>query len=197
MSRLKGKRPWRGLLAGMLLLGLLAAPAAHAHTRVTVGPYDIVVGWVTEPPIVGERNALLVEIWQDGAPVEGAEASLGAVILYGGRTFQANLNPMPGRPGQYAAELVPTVRGQYSVQLTGSLGELSVDETLEPEEVFPADRLQFPEAQPDARELQQRLESSVAALESQVRTARLLAIGGLALGLAGFGLAFAGWRRGR
>ena len=141
-----------------------------------------------------ERNALFFEITEDGAPVTGAEAGLRAVIQYGGRTFQANLNPVAERPGEYTAELVPTIRGQYSVQLTGSLGDLAVDETIEPEEVFPADRLQFPEPQPDARALQQELRDSVAALEAQLRTARLLAIGGLVLGLAGLGVGAAGWR---
>ncbi|MCA9968731.1 MAG: hypothetical protein KC425_00875 [Anaerolineales bacterium] len=185
---------WKRALALAGLLLLLAVPAARAHTRVTVGPYAIVVGWVTEPPIVGERNALFFEITEDGAPVTGAEAGLRAVIQYGGRTFQANLNPVAERPGEYTAELVPTIRGQYSVQLTGSLGDLAVDETIEPEEVFPADRLQFPEPQPDARALQQELRDSVAALEAQLRTARLLAIGGLVLGLAGLGVGAAGWR---
>ena len=71
----------------MLLLGATAvflaavgliqtAQTALAHTRVEVGPYVIVIGWLQEPPIVGERNALTIEITENEQPVTDAEATL-------------------------------------------------------------------------------------------------------------------------
>jgi hypothetical protein len=154
------------------------SPAAHAHTRVEVGPYALIVGWVSEPPIVGERNALYIEILENEQPLTGAEATLDGELQYGDRTFRVNLNPT-SEPGIYHAELFPTVRGQYALRLFGTLGETDVDETIEPEEVFAASRLHFPEPQPDPRDLQQE----IAQLQSDLQTARALAIGGLLVGV--------------
>lgn len=175
-----------------LTLGALVTPArpALAHTRVEIGPYTVVVGWLHEPPIVGERNAFAIEIMQAGAPVEGAEAGLDMEVLYGGRTYRANLSPAT-TSGSYTADIFPTVRGQYEVRLFGTLGDIVIDETVEPEEVFAADRLQFPEAQPDPRDLQAQLDT----LQGQVKTSRWLALGGLIVGLIGVGLAGFNLRR--
>ena len=174
-------------MALLLLLGGLWQTAA-AHAGAEIGPYTVILGWVEEPPLVGERNALFLEILEADAPVTGAEASLSLTVLDGGRTFSSNLNPGPDHPGHYTAEIFPTVRGQYEVELTGTLGETTFDHVLEPEEVFSAARLQFPEAQPDTLTLQDEMEATIADLQSQLQTARLLAIGGLLLGVAGVGL---------
>ncbi len=151
-----------------------------AHTRVEVGPYAIVVGWLVEPPVIGERNAVTIEVHEGDVPVAGVEAALDAEFMYGGQVFRANLNPT-NTPGLYTAEIFPTVRGQYALRLFGSIGDLEIDEVLEPEEVFPASRIQFPEAQPEPRELQQQ----IVMLEAEVQAARTLAMIGLGVGVIG------------
>jgi hypothetical protein len=173
-----------GVLATAVILAAILVQPASAHTRIEVGPYAIVVGWLVEPAIVGERNALTVEITEDEAPVEGAEATLDVELVYGGQQFRVNLNPTE-EAGLYTAELFPTVRGQYAVRLFGSLGDLAIDETIEPEEVFDASRIQFPEPQPDPRELQRE----ITALESALQSARTLATIGIGVGAAGILLA--------
>lgn len=154
--------------------------SAKAHTRVEVGPYAIVVGWLVEPPVIGERNAVIVEVHEDEMPVAGVEATLDTEFLYGGQVFRANLNPTE-TPGLYTAEIFPTVRGQYEVRLFGSINDFAIDEVLQPEEVFPASRIQFPEAQPEPRDLQQQ----IMMLEAEVRSSRLLAMVGLATAALG------------
>lgn len=182
-------------LAAFSLMAVIV-PSALAHSRVEIGPYAVVVGWLQEPPIVGERNALVIEISENEAPVEGVEATLDAELLYGGRSFRTNLNPTV-TPGLYTAEIFPTVRGQYAVHLFGAIGDVEVDEIVEPEEVFPASRIQFPQAQPDPGELQKEFQADVAELESQLGTARLLAVAGVVTGLLGTGLAAFGLLRRR
>jgi hypothetical protein len=150
-----------------------------AHSQVQVGPYVLIIGWLEEPVIAGERNAIVLEVTENEAPVVGVESALQLTILYGGRTFIANLRPA-GQPGRYTAEILPTVRGQYTVQLSGKIGETVVDERLEPEEVLSPQVLQFPESPPDLSELEQTIQS----LASQLRTAQLLALVGVGLGLA-------------
>jgi hypothetical protein len=182
------RHPYRIIVPAGLLLALLLAlvstQAALAHARIEVGPYVIIIGWRSEPPIVGERNALLFEISEDGQPVEGVEATLNVVVSYAGRTFTGNLNPT-ATPGQYTVEIFPTVRGQYQVLLSGAVGETAVDVTGEPEEVLPAAALQFPEALPDTLAMQETLDE----LTGQLRTTRLLSISGLVGALLGLGAA--------
>lgn len=166
------------LLAAILLT--INAATTLAHTRVEVGPYAIVVGWLVEPPIVGERNALVVEISEDEVPVADAESDLRAELVYGAQTFRTNLNPTD-EPGVYTATVFPTVRGQYAVRLFGTLGDMEIDETIEPEEVFSADRIQFPEPLPDTREL----ERQIITLEDELQTTRTFSTIALGIGLLG------------
>jgi hypothetical protein len=161
-----------------------------AHTRVEVGPYAIVVGWLQEPPIVGERNALTIEITEDEQPVSGAEATLDIEVLYAGRTWRVNMNPTT-TPGLYTATLFPTVRGIYTIRLFGTLGSTDVDVEIDPEEVLPASNLQFPEALPDTIALQEQVNQ----LQTELQAARTWAFVGSGAGLLGIGLGLVGLLR--
>lgn len=194
MVQILSSRNWRKARATAvtltILLLTLTSQLVRAHTRVEIGPYAVVVGWEVEPPVVGERNNLTIEITQGEEPFSGAEAGLDVELLYGGSSFRTNLNPTE-TPGFYTAAIFPTVRGQYAVRLFGTLGETAVDEIIEPEEVFSAARIQFPEAAPEPRDLQQRINT----LETNLNTARTLAIGGLGMGLLGTILALLAFQR--
>ncbi len=177
------RRGLRGQLATVLalfLMSLLPVLSLMAHTRVEVGPYAIVVGWEVEPPVVGERNAVTIEVTEDEQPVVGAESGLDLEFLYGGRAFRANINPTE-TAGLYTAEIFPTVRGQYSVRLFGEIEGVEIDEVLDPEEVFAASRIQFPEAEPEPRELQQQIDT----LNSELASARTMAFVGIGVAVLG------------
>jgi hypothetical protein len=163
---------------------------AYAHSRVEVGPYAIVVGWLQEPPIVGERNALTLEITEDEAPVMGAEATLDVEVLYAGRTWRVNMNPTE-TPGLYTATLFPTVRGVYTTRLFGSLGSTDVDVEIDPEEVLPASNLQFPQPLPDPIGLQEQVDQ----LQAELQAARTWSYVGSGAGLAGILLGLVGLLR--
>lgn len=164
-----------------------SADTVLAHTRVEVGPYAFVIGWLQEPPIVGERNALTIEITEDEQPVSGAEATLDVEVLYAGRTWRVNMNPTE-TPGLYTAVLFPTVRGTYTTRIFGTLADTDIDVELDPEEVLPASNLQFPEPLPDTIALQEQVEQLQAELES-ARTWSFIGVGvgglGILLGIAG------------
>ncbi|WP_420627659.1 hypothetical protein [Candidatus Leptofilum sp.] len=165
---------------------------ALAHTRIEVGPYAIVVGWLQEPPIVGERNAITIEVTEDEQPVAGAEATLDVEVLYAGRTWRANMNPTE-TPGLYTATLFPTVRGVYTTRLFGTLGSTEVDVEVDPEEVLPASNLQFPQPLPDSIALQEQ----VAQLEAELQTVRTWSFVGSGAGLVGILLGLIGLLRRR
>jgi hypothetical protein len=177
------------VLLAVMLAGCFYFPV-RAHSRVEVGPYAIILGWEAEPVIVGERNALIIEVFEGERPVEGLEGTLEIQVLYAGRTFLGDLTP-GGAPGRYRAEIFPTVRGQYEVRLTGTVEDMAVDEVLEPEEVLSAGVLQFPENQPDPIEQQ----AALASLQARVQTTSTLALAGVILGLGGLGLAVFSLRR--
>lgn len=175
------------LLAITTLLFLLLGGAvgsftrpALAHERSEVGPYVVITGWEIEPVIVGERNAIVMEITEGGRPAIGLETGLKLQVSYGGRTFLGNLEPT-GEPGHYHMPILPTVRGQYEVLLTGSVAGVDINGVIEPEEVLPASALQFPEAPPDNVTLAERL----GGLADEIQTVQKLAIAGIALGLIG------------
>ena len=181
------------LLLALLLIGV-NQKIARAHERVEIGPYVIVVGWVNEPAIVGERNALFLEVTENDEPVTGVEATLDAELLYGGRTFRSNLTPSL-TPAQYTVEFIPTVRGQYDVRLFGSIEDTDLDEVVAPEEVFSADRIQFPEPEPSVRELQRETQQQIDELEARLQTAQVVAYIGVGAGLVGIALAVWSLRR--
>lgn len=166
------------------------AQATPAHERVEVGDYVLIVGWENEPVIVGERNAMLIEVTLDGEPVTGLEGTLDAEVHYAGRELLGNLL-LGDEPGVYLVEVFPTVRGQYELRLLGSIGDEEVDLFVEPEEVLPAAVLQFPEALPDTRDLQSQIEE----LQTQLTTAYALAAVGIGLGAVGITLSIITMRR--
>jgi hypothetical protein len=122
--------------------------AVLAHETITVGDYEIELGWLNEPPVAGQQNAIAVNVSNtsggEAQPVEDI-SSLTVTISYGGQSKTLTLEPLgEDTPGQFVAPILPTVPGQYTVTFSGQLGDTPVDAQVEPEEVASADTLQFP-----------------------------------------------------
>lgn len=144
-------------LAGFL--SFASSPAA-AHEHVTVGEYELTVGWRAEPAVAGSLNGLELGILNGtGAPVLGAETTLQAVLASGTASVTKDLDPQFGRPGWYTFDVIPTRAGNYSVRLMGTLGTTSVDVVVALDKVRPASDVAFPAADPTASELQARLDT--------------------------------------
>jgi hypothetical protein len=117
-----------------------------AHGSITVGDYTIEIGWLNEPPIVGQQNAIVVNVStiSDEQPVEDVSA-LTVTISYGGQEKPLSLQPLSeDTPGQFIAPIIPTVAGEYMITLGGQLGDTTIEGEVHPEEVASADILQFP-----------------------------------------------------
>ena len=117
-----------------------------AHESITVGDYTLELGWLSEPPIVGQQNAIVVNVstTSDGQPVEDV-SSLTVTISYGGQQKTLTLQPLgEDTPGHFVAPILPTVPGEYTVILGGTLGATAVEAETHVEEVQPANTLQFP-----------------------------------------------------
>jgi len=195
-----------GLAIGVGLLCISPAPV-FAHETITVGEYAIEYGWQNEPPVAGQPNALFFHIakgaaghpeeatpaaGQDaaedsaGEPASAVEVSgLTVSIVYGDQTKNLTLQPLGEEaPGAYIVPLTPTIPGIYTVRLGGQLGGAPVSVEVQPEEVHPADAVQFPlaEGNPDAA-------------PEPFGLAGWLGLAGIVLGLAGIGLGLAALRK--
>ncbi len=182
-------------LAGLpLLVAILALASgpAFAHDHQMVGPYEVSVGWTTEPPVVDEINGLylLIELVVDAqndttTPVEGAHLDLSATLIQGTASRVFALQPVSGSPGEYTFSVIPTKPAAYSVRLTGSINGTAVNLTAEIEEPAARDGVGFPDASPSSPELQAQLELSEAAARTlSARVTALEAGGGSSPALA-------------
>jgi hypothetical protein len=180
------------LIFGVLVLGLFAAlvnfQPALAHTPVSDGTYTIEVGWTDEPPVVGQRNAVVINV-SDSANADAViDISMLVVeVSYGGQTKTLTLQPLSeDSKNQYVAPILPSVAGKYTIKLSGMLGKTTISNSVEPEEVQGADVLTFPN--PSANGASQNKSLSLGTW---------LAIAALIVGLAGLVLGFLAFQKSR
>jgi len=150
---------------------LVAAPTASAHTHVHVGAYELTIGWGVEPTYVGVPNLVELSITDEaGDPVTDLEpGDITVVVSTAGASTEAlPLEPqfvvgVFGTPGQYGADLLPTVPGDYTFQFAGSLKGETVDVTVASGEdtfspVQASTDVEFPVKVPTMAEVAERLE---------------------------------------
>ncbi|HTP02596.1 MAG TPA: hypothetical protein VMJ64_14570 [Anaerolineales bacterium] len=156
---------------------------ALAHTTVHVGDYDVEVGWVDEPPVVGQRNDIVVNVSNTkSADSEVDVSKLTVDVTYGGQTKTLTLQPLSeDSMNQYIAPILPMVAGQYTVQLRGQLDTTDISQDIQPEEVVTSDTLAFPAATPAAQQSDSLGWSAWLSIISLVFALAALALGFLAL----------------
>ena len=161
---------------------------ASAHTTVTNGPYNVEIGWLDEPPIVGQMNAIVMNLSSsDGksTPVTESISGLTLTVSYGGQNKVLTLQPLgEDTPGQYVAPILPAVAGLYTVDVAGKLGTTDVKVEVQPEEVQSPDSVQFPVI-------------TAASTGNSFGLTGWLALAGLVIALAALVLALLGLRKSR
>jgi hypothetical protein len=174
------------LPAGLLVLFALGLnfQSASAHEGITVGDYEIVYGWVNEPPTAGQLNGVEISVndtssGEEQPAGEQVVQSLVVELTYGGETRTLTLDPVFDTPGSFAATVIPSIPGLYSLKFSGTLGDASVDTEVELEEVQPADAVQFPQGA-STEPVQQNV--AVGTADWVIWLSLLLGILGVALG---------------
>ncbi len=180
-------------VAALFVTGPVAGSAsAHGHRE--VGEHEWTVGWSDEPAFVGFKNGvqLFLSHGPDGPPVVGAEKDLKVVVSIGDReTDPLELRTVFDSPGEYRADLIPTVPGDYTFRFAGKLDGESVDESFtgskdDFSEIEGTSDITFPKAAPSNAELAERLEaveSTAKNAEDAVMLPRALGIIALVVGL--------------
>ena len=132
-----------------LLFSVGVVSEAFAHTTVEVEPYQIEVGWGTEPPVVGFRNDFVFQISEPGdnpglkVGVKNAFKNLEVTAKFGGVTKVLDIGSDP-RPGHYLSHVIPTKTGSYSIQIKGDINGVPIDEEITVEDVESTAVLDFP-----------------------------------------------------
>jgi len=171
--------------------GILSTPAA-AHESRTVGPYTFIVGWVSEPAVVGQSNGLDLTVTEtDGdKPVEGLEKTVKAEVITGGgaKTRTLELTPDGDVPGHYTSGFVPTRVGDYTFHISGTVETTKVDEKFEsgPNRFDPVTDivgLEFPDQVPSTGDLAKQLADANTKLTIAMAIAALALIVSVASGV--------------
>lgn len=175
-------------LALVLSFQLATTTVAEAHERRTVGPYQLVVGFLSEPAFAGDVNGVDLTITDTRTTpaknVEGVEKTLTVEIFAGGLTtsIKPELAARFGQPGKYVAYFMPTRAGSYRFVFRGKIESQDVNETFESgpgrfnDAQDPA-AIQYPTKVPEAATLADRLDS----IDRQLGTIQLIALAAVVL----------------
>jgi hypothetical protein len=152
-----------------LALALLVVPTASAHASVFTsdGRYKVTFGFLNEPAVTYTKTGLDLIITDNatGGPVDGADKTLHATLLYGDKTHDLSLAPQFGTHGRYTDTITLTEPGFYKLHVTGTLNGTTVDVTIPAKEPTPdINDTYFPDHPPSLADLQ----AQVAALQQQV-----------------------------
>jgi hypothetical protein len=157
----------RALASALLLVTALPA-LASAHEHRDVGKLQLVVGFTTEPAIIGEPNGIDLRITDkaSGQPVEGAEKTLKATVQFGGgQPKEFPLKARFGMKGAYTADIIPTKAGAYIFTFNGTVGDEEVSQKFESgpgrfNDVQDAAAMQFPAVVPYTGDLVAQLQAA-------------------------------------
>ena len=179
-----------GAVAGALLASLTPMVAAHGHTE--AAGFHFVIGWSSEPALVGQPNGVQLFVSDaDEKPITDIPADAISVVVSTGGQDSSSLALSPafdveegfGTPGEYATDIIPTAPGDYTFHFTGTIHGKAIDLSMASgDETFdgvvaPAD-LEFPVKQPTLTEVGTRLDridGRIDALQSAAPAANAIA----------------------
>lgn len=168
-----------------ILLLLLIIPGsvgiAYGHTVDAVGEYRVEIGWMNEPVVSGETNAIEFYVspmnpcpeiqdpikcaesqeFQNG--VEGLKKTVKMQLIYKDESITLPLSPDHNISGKYYAFVNPTVSGFYQANVLGSINETPISLSMHPPKVAERAYIEFPE--PSDITVQQMIDGHTALIE--------------------------------
>jgi hypothetical protein len=151
----------------LFLLFLLIIPGlsgiAYGHTVDAVGEYRVEIGWMNEPVVSGETNAIefyvspliaCPEISKASKCAESQEFQNGISdlrktvkikLIYKDESITLPLSPDHNIPGKYHAFVNPTVSGFYQANILGIIVDTPISLSMHPPKVSERAYIEFPE----------------------------------------------------
>ena len=169
----------------LFLLFLLIIPGlsgiAYGHTVDAVGEYRVEIGWMNEPVVSGETNAIEFYVsplipcpdiseaikcaesqeFQNGVP--GLKSTVKMKLIYKGDSITLPLSPDHDIPGKYYAFVNPTVSGFYQANILGTIVDTPISLSMHPPKVDERAYIEFPE--PSDITVQQMIDGHTALIE--------------------------------
>jgi hypothetical protein len=113
------------LVTPIMLICWYTPCSVSAHISKTYGNFTLEVGWMNEPPLVGEINNAIIQVNEtagsSSTAVRNALSNINIMVKYGGVTKPLDFVPSEQAEGLYEAEIIPTRIGSYSLLLNGTI----------------------------------------------------------------------------
>ena len=143
-----------------LFLLLLFVPGlvltADAHTIDSVGEYRVEIGWMNEPVVSGETNAIELyvsplkpgleledQVFENGIP--DLKKTMKLQLIYKEDSITLPFSPDHNIPGKYYAFVNPTVSGFYQANVLGDIEGTPISLSMHPPKVGERAYIEFPE----------------------------------------------------
>ena len=151
------------LLMPFLLIIPSLAGIAYGHTIDSVGEYRVEIGWMNEPVVSGETNAIefyvspLIPCSDIPQPIKCAESqkfqngvsdlnkTIKMKLIYKDQSITLPLSPDHDIPGKYYAFVNPTVSGFYQANILGTIIDTPISLSMHPPKVSERSYIEFPE----------------------------------------------------
>jgi len=138
------------LAAAVIVIAPFVIHPAEAHILKTFQNVSVKIGWLNEPPLVGDTNGIVLYIYNgtdDTAPpiANTGLDNMKVTIQYGGQSKSLSFDPSDDTPGLYTSTVIPTQLGTYNVIIQGTIGGVTIPPTTYPmQEVEAKDKYNFP-----------------------------------------------------
>ena len=142
------------LLLFLLIPGLLGI--ANAHTVDSVGEYRVEIGWMNEPVVSGETNAIEFyvsplepnvdledQVFKNG--ITGLKKTIKMQLVYKDENITLPLSTDHDIPGKYYVFVNPTVSGFYQANILGAIKDTPISLSMHPPKVAERAYIEFPE----------------------------------------------------
>ena len=129
---------------------------AYGHTVDSVGEYRVEIGWMNEPVVSGETNAIEfyvsplkpdVELenqkFENG--ISGLKKAIKIQLVYKENNITLPLSPDHNISGKYYAFVNPTVSGFYQANVIGTIEDTPISLSMHPPKVAERSYIEFPE----------------------------------------------------
>ena len=152
---------------------------SYAHISKTFGNTTIEAGWLTEPPLAGDLNSIVLQVSKmtsgEEIPVANALANLTLSVKSGTITKVLDFQPSPTTDGGYEGMVLPTRVGPYSLVVQGDVKGQKVDNEFKIEDVESKSIFSFPDSSIDTantNNINQQVQVGISKLSNDIQKSR-------------------------
>lgn len=158
---------------------MIVPQISFAHISKTFGNTTIEAGWLSEPPLAGDLNNIVLQVssgvTDEQTPVANALANLTLSVKSGTITKVLDFQPSPTTDGGYEGVILPTRVGPYSLVLQGDVKGQKVDSEFKIEDVESKSIFSFPDSSIDTtntNNINQQVQDGISKLSNDIQKSR-------------------------